>query len=55
MTELINLCTHVEGEFAEVLKGLDLTALGDPIIAHGVVMGSELESIKLELNIVNTN
>ena len=49
MTKLINVCTHVEGEFAEVLKGLDLATLGDPIIAHGVVMGCELESI-LKLN-----
>ena len=36
-------CTYVEGELAEVLKGLDLATLGHPVIAHGVVMGSKLK------------
>ena len=45
MTELINLCTHVEGEFAEVLEALDLATLGHPVVAHGVVVGCKLKSI----------
>ena len=42
---LFNLRTYVEGEFAEVLEAFYLAALGNPVIAHGVVTGSELKSI----------